>query len=117
MILGLFVIFLALFVILPLVGLALFSLVSTVVVGLVLGGLGRLVVPGRHPIGLFATMLSGLIGSILGSFAGHEIGTGHLATLLLEVGVAAVSVVGFTFVNRRRALGGYPAPPRIGPYR
>ena len=117
MILGLFLVFLALFVVLPLVGLALWSLVSTVIVGLVLGALGRLVVPGRHPIGMFATVLSGLVGSILGSFIGHEVGVGHLATLLLEVGVAAVAVVGFTVASHRRALPGYGTRPGVGPYR
>ena len=107
MILGLFVAFVVLFVVLPLVGLALWTLVSTAIVGLFFGALARLVVPGSQPIGALATILSGLIGSILGGFIGHEIGVGHLATVLLEIGVAAVAVAGFSSSQaRRRGLTG-----------
>jgi uncharacterized membrane protein YeaQ/YmgE (transglycosylase-associated protein family) len=106
-ILALFVAFVVLFVVLPLVGLALWTLVSTAIVGLFFGALARLVVPGSQPIGALATILSGLIGSILGGFIGHEIGVGHLATVLLEVGVAAVAVTGFSVTQaNRRGLGG-----------
>lgn len=115
MILALFVVFLVLFVVLPLAGLALWALVSTVVVGLVLGALARLVVPGTQPIGLLATVLSGLIGSILGGFIGHVIGVGHLATLLLEIGVAAVAVAGFTAADSRRGLAPGQRRGRVGP--
>lgn len=102
MILALFVAFLVLFVVLPLVGLALWTLVSTAIVGLFFGALARLVVPGTQPIGALATILSGLIGSILGGFIGHEIGVGHLATVLLEIGVAAVAVTAFSSTQARR---------------
>lgn len=82
-----------LFVVLPLVGLALWALVSTVIVGLVIGALGRLVVPGAQPIGFVATVGAGLCGSIVGGFLGsHVIHAGHLATVLLEIGVAAAVV-------------------------
>ena len=103
---ALFVAFVVLFVVLPLLGLALWTLVSTAIVGLILGALGRLILPGTHPIGAFATILSGLIGSILGGFVGHEIGVGHLATLLLEIGVSAVAVGTFSATAARRQLPG-----------
>ena len=107
MILALFVAFLVLFVVLPLVGLALWTLVSTAIVGLFFGALARLVVPGSQPIGALATILSGLIGSILGGFIGHEIGVGHLATVLLEIGVSALAVTAFSSTQaRRRGLAG-----------
>lgn len=107
MLLGLLVVFLVLFVVLPLVGLALWTLVSTAIVGLFFGALARLVLPGNQPIGALATILSGLIGSIIGGFIGHEIGVGHLATVLLEIGVSVVSVAGFSAVQaERRGLPG-----------
>lgn len=111
MILALFLVFLAAFVILPIVGLALWAFLSTVVVGLIIGGLGRLVVPGTQPIGLLATALAGLIGSILGAFVGyHVLGVGRIATFLLEVGFSAVVVAGFSY-SARHSLSGPDQPP------
>ena len=111
MILALFVAFIVLFVVLPLVGMAAFALISSVIVGLILGGVARLILPGRQNIGLVATCLAGLIGSIVGGFIGHHIlGVGHLATLLLEIGVAAVGVAGYS-ASHRPAVGGGNRPP------
>ncbi|MBO0693970.1 MAG: hypothetical protein J2P58_13785 [Acidimicrobiaceae bacterium] len=91
-----------LFVALPLVGMALWALLSVVVVGLIIGGLGRLVVPGRQRIGVLGTVASGLSGSILGGFIGqHVLSTGRILTVLLEVGIAAVVVVGLVGFQRR----------------
>jgi uncharacterized membrane protein YeaQ/YmgE (transglycosylase-associated protein family) len=92
-VLFLLLVLIALFVVLPLIGIALWAILSTIVVGLVLGGLGRLVVPGSQPIGFLRTVLSGLCGSIVGGFVGqHVLGLGWLATVLIEVGVAALLV-------------------------
>lgn len=92
MILALVVIFVVLFIALPLLGLAASALISVAIVGLVVGALGRLLVPGRQRIGLLATVLLGLVGSIVGSFLGHRVlGIGAFS-LLLEIGVAAVAV-------------------------
>jgi uncharacterized membrane protein YeaQ/YmgE (transglycosylase-associated protein family) len=62
--------------------------VSLVLVGLVIGGLGRLIVPGRNSIGLMATVLVGLAGSFVGSIIGAIFGLGFI-TIMLEIGVAA----------------------------
>jgi uncharacterized membrane protein YeaQ/YmgE (transglycosylase-associated protein family) len=101
MILVLFVILVALFVGLPLIGLALWALWTTIVVGLVIGALARLVVPGPQRIGFLATVMAGLSGSIVGGFLGqHVLGTGGFATLLLEIGVAALVVVALVRAGR-----------------
>jgi uncharacterized membrane protein YeaQ/YmgE (transglycosylase-associated protein family) len=93
MILVLFVIVLALFVGLPLIGLALWAFLTTIVVGLFVGALGRLIVPGPQRIGFLATLLTGLCGSIVGGFLGqHVLDVGGLTTFLLEIGVAAAVV-------------------------
>ena len=93
MVLGLFLILLILFVVFPLVGLAVGALISTVVVGLIIGALGRLVVPGRQRISLLATIFAGLIGAILGGYIGDRVlYVGGLATTLIEIGVSALVV-------------------------
>lgn len=38
------------------------------IIGLVAGGLARLMVPGRQPMGLLLTMVLGLVGSLIGGF-------------------------------------------------
>lgn len=38
------------------------------IIGLVAGGLARLLMPGRQPMGILMTMVLGLVGSMLGGF-------------------------------------------------
>ena len=110
-ILVLFIAFVVLFVVLPLVGMAAWALVSSAVVGLIFGGLARLVLPGRQNIGLIATCLAGLVGSIVGGFIGHHvIHVGHIATILLEIGVSAAAVAAYS-AQHRTAIGGGNRPP------
>jgi uncharacterized membrane protein YeaQ/YmgE (transglycosylase-associated protein family) len=107
MILVLAVILVALFVVLPLIGLALWAVVSTVIVGLVIGALARLVIPGAQPIGVLATVLAGLSGSIIGGFLGQHVwGIGHLGTILIEIVIAAVVVLGLSTAQRRQVPPG-----------
>ena len=41
-------------------------LISLFAVGLIAGGLARLIVPGRDPIGILGTALLGIVGSFVG---------------------------------------------------
>ncbi|GEM_PF-1006327 len=119
-ILALIAVVIILFVVLPLgAGLALSAIINAIVVGLVIGALGRLVIPGRQAIGLVATFCLGLIGAIVGRFIGHEIHINAILTTLVEIGVAAVLVAcyaGWGDWGRRRLGGrrnrGYLGPPR-----
>lgn len=107
MILALFVVLLALFVVFPLIGMALWALFTTIVVGLVLGALGRLVVPGRQRISLLATALAGIVGAVVGGFIGdHVLDVGGFATLLLEIGASALMVALMTAPRASRRLSG-----------
>jgi uncharacterized membrane protein YeaQ/YmgE (transglycosylase-associated protein family) len=63
-------------------------IVSLLVVGFVVGGLGRLVVPGPNPMGAGKTLGVGLIGAFVGSLIGGVLGLG-LFTIVLEVAAAA----------------------------
>lgn len=94
---------LVVFVVLPLLGLAVWLVISTVVVGLILGALGRLVVPGKQRIGIFVTILIGVTGSFVGSILGHVFGVGGLLTLLLQIGVSA-GLVALATTGGRRAI-------------
>lgn len=43
-----------------------FSFIGWLIIGLIAGGLARLLVPGRQPMGCFMTILLGLVGSVIG---------------------------------------------------
>jgi len=116
--LAIFAVLVILFVVLPLIGLAFWALISTIVVGLVLGCLGRLLVPGTQPIGFLATVGAGLCGSIIGGFVGQHLLHVHwFGTLLLQVAVAAVTVAVMARRTRRVAPPRPPGPPGAGPHR
>jgi len=46
-------------------------LVSMLIIGIIAGFLARLLVPGRDPMGFWATVLLGIIGSFIGGFLGY----------------------------------------------
>jgi uncharacterized membrane protein YeaQ/YmgE (transglycosylase-associated protein family) len=50
------------------------SIIWTLIVGLVVGALAKLVMPGRDPGGIIVTMLLGIAGSLIASFLGHALG-------------------------------------------
>ena len=77
---------------------------SLVIVGFVIGGLGRLVVPGPNPIGLWATLGFGLVGALVGGVIGAILGLG-VFSLVLEVAVSA-GLVYFTSGHARRLTSG-----------
>jgi uncharacterized membrane protein YeaQ/YmgE (transglycosylase-associated protein family) len=89
----LIVVLLVLLVVLPIVGWALWLLVSAALVGAIIGGLARLVLPGRQEIGIFSTIVIGWIGSLFGSLIGrHLFHVGGFLTVLIEIGLAAALV-------------------------
>jgi uncharacterized membrane protein YeaQ/YmgE (transglycosylase-associated protein family) len=64
------------------------------IVGLVIGGLGRLVASGRRETSLTATVLYGIAGSILGGVIGRDLlSVGWFGQFLTAVVVAAILVV------------------------
>jgi uncharacterized membrane protein YeaQ/YmgE (transglycosylase-associated protein family) len=92
-VLVLLVVLVVLLVVLPIVGWALWLIISAAFVGAIIGGLARLVIPGRQAIGVLTTIVIGWIGSLLGSLLGrHLFHVGTVLTVLCEIGVAAVLV-------------------------
>lgn len=73
-------------------------MIGFIVAGLVIGALARLVKPGKQNLGLLATLLLGLVGSIIGGLIAQLFGTGGIFELnilgfVLAV-VAAVLLIG-----------------------
>jgi uncharacterized membrane protein YeaQ/YmgE (transglycosylase-associated protein family) len=66
-------------------------LIWLIIGGLIIGGLGRLLVPGPNSIGLIRTALAGLAGSFLGGLvARYVIGLHYRNSLLLGFVLAVI---------------------------
>jgi uncharacterized membrane protein YeaQ/YmgE (transglycosylase-associated protein family) len=49
-------------------------LLWTALIGLIVGALAKLIMPGKDPGGIFVTMLIGIAGSFLGTWIGRMVG-------------------------------------------
>jgi uncharacterized membrane protein YeaQ/YmgE (transglycosylase-associated protein family) len=85
-----------------LVGLA-FSLLWLALTGLVVGALGRLVLPGRQNISLLATALVGIAASLLGGILANLFDVGWVIQFLVAVALAAIGITLFASSERRSA--------------
>jgi uncharacterized membrane protein YeaQ/YmgE (transglycosylase-associated protein family) len=85
-----------------LIGLA-FSLLWLALTGLVIGALGRLVLPGRQAIGLLATALVGIAASLLGGILADAFDAGWIIQFLVAVALAAVGITLFASTERSRS--------------
>ena len=73
------------------------SILYYLLIGLVIGALGRLVLPGREKIGLLGTALIGLGGGAIGGAVGNVLSVGGFLELAFSVAAAALllGVLGF----------------------
>jgi uncharacterized membrane protein YeaQ/YmgE (transglycosylase-associated protein family) len=81
------------------------SLIWMIVVGLIVGALAKLVMPGRDPGGIIVTILLGIGGSVLAGLIGRAVGwytagepTGFIASLIGAVIILAIyrAIIGRT---------------------
>jgi uncharacterized membrane protein YeaQ/YmgE (transglycosylase-associated protein family) len=73
-------------------------IIAWLLIGLVVGGLARLIVPGRQHIGLILTILIGIVAALLGGIITTAlIGAGHtVITFIVALIAAALLVSAFT---------------------
>jgi uncharacterized membrane protein YeaQ/YmgE (transglycosylase-associated protein family) len=69
-----------------------------ILIGLVVGAVARLVIPGRQHIGILLTILIGIVAAIVGGIlTAALLGAGHtLITFIVAVVLAALAVSAFT---------------------
>ena len=84
-----------------LVGLA-FELFWLAVTGIVIGALGRLVLPGRQEVGLLTTALVGIAASLLGGILADLFDAGWIVRLLVAVALAAIGITLVSSADRGR---------------
>jgi uncharacterized membrane protein YeaQ/YmgE (transglycosylase-associated protein family) len=84
------------------------TIIGAIVVGLIVGGLARLVMPGKQNIGVIATIILGAIGSFLGTWVSYKLGysnqNGGFKIIPFLVGIifAVVLIAGYLGITGRR---------------
>jgi len=78
-------------------------IISAIVVGLIVGALGRLVVPGRQDMSIWLTIAIGIVAALIGSLIASALGVGDTRgidwiKLIIQVALAAAGVA--LFVGR-----------------
>jgi uncharacterized membrane protein YeaQ/YmgE (transglycosylase-associated protein family) len=82
------------------------DVIFIVVVGLVIGALGRLAVPGRDPMPIWLTLVIGLIGAFLGGAIAVSLGFGGGGIFVISVLVATLIVIAYRRFVLKRPLTG-----------
>jgi uncharacterized membrane protein YeaQ/YmgE (transglycosylase-associated protein family) len=84
-----------------------FGLLWTLIIGLIVGALAKLIMPGKDPGGIWITMALGIVGSFVGTWLGRLVGhygpqdkAGFLMSL-----VGALIVLAVYHFFKRRAAG------------
>lgn len=85
------------------------GIISAIVVGLIIGALGRLFAPGRQRISILLTIVIGIVAALLGTWIAQNIGVEvtegiDWIELVLQIGLAVIGVMiaARTMGSRRR---------------
>jgi uncharacterized membrane protein YeaQ/YmgE (transglycosylase-associated protein family) len=84
------------------------AIVVWLLIGLVVGGLAHLLVPGRQRIGIILTVLFGIVGALVGGLVTFAIlGAGHfIITFIVSLIVAALLISAVSHPRGRRYVYG-----------
>ena len=87
------------------------SIITAILVGIVVGVLGRLALPGKQPIGMLVTILVGIVAAFIGTAIARALGIPTVTNgidwleLLVQVIVAAIGVALVAALMGRRRTG------------
>jgi uncharacterized membrane protein YeaQ/YmgE (transglycosylase-associated protein family) len=92
------------------------GIITALIIGLIIGALGRLVLPGRQKISIWLTLLIGVVAALLGTLLASLIGVDDTKgidwiELALQVALAAggVALVTGAGISSIRGIGGRKA--------
>jgi uncharacterized membrane protein YeaQ/YmgE (transglycosylase-associated protein family) len=84
------------------------SLIWTLIIGVVIGAIAKLLMPGKDPGGFWVTMLLGIAGAFVGTFLGRAMGlyaadqsAGFIASI---VGAVILLAIYRLFTRRKAAI-------------
>jgi uncharacterized membrane protein YeaQ/YmgE (transglycosylase-associated protein family) len=78
------------------------GIISAIIVGAIIGGLGRLVIRGKQNISLLMTVVIGIVAALIGTFLAVRFGVGGWIEFFIQVALAAVGVSLYTGGGRGR---------------
>ena len=83
------------------------GIITAIVIGLVIGALGRLVVPGKHNIPIWLTILIGIVAALVGTIIAAALGVAETRgidwiEIAIQVALAAIGVSVFAGIRGRR---------------
>ena len=84
------------------------GIISAILIGIVVGVIGRLLVPGKQPIGMLITILVGIVSAFIGTAIARALGIPTATSgidwleLLVQVVVAAIGVARVSAIMGRR---------------
>lgn len=90
------------------------TIIGAVVVGLIVGALARLIMPGKRSIGVIMTVLLGALGSFLGTWITYKLGYSNsnggfeFIPFLVGIVVAVVLIAIYVGVTGRRNTASRP---------
>ena len=84
------------------------GIITAIIIGAIIGALGRLVLPGRQPIGILLTIGVGIVAAIIGTAIAQEVGVATTdgvdwIELVFQIALAAVGVGAVAALRRGRA--------------
>jgi uncharacterized membrane protein YeaQ/YmgE (transglycosylase-associated protein family) len=82
------------------------AIIGTLIIGLVIGVVAKLLMPGRDPGGCIITMLLGVAGSFVASYLGEKMGwyeQGHAAGFIASVIGAMLLLLLYRLIAPRRS--------------
>jgi uncharacterized membrane protein YeaQ/YmgE (transglycosylase-associated protein family) len=85
------------------------GIISAIIIGLIIGALGRLVVPGRQSIPIWLTIVIGIVAALIGTAIAGALGVADTRgidwiELIIQVVLAAVGVYVAARLYSRRAV-------------
>ncbi|GAB4061576.1 GlsB/YeaQ/YmgE family stress response membrane protein [Catellatospora paridis] len=85
------------------------GIISALIVGLIVGALGRLVVPGRQSLPIWLTIVVGIVAALIGTALAQAVGVAvtdgiDWIELVFQVGLAALGVALLAGVRGRSAV-------------
>lgn len=83
-----------------------FSLLWEAIIGLIVGAVAKLLMPGKEPGGIWITMALGIAGSILATYLGQMVGwyrAGQTAGFIMSIAGAILLLILYRLIRGRLA--------------
>lgn len=85
------------------------GIIAAIIIGLIIGSLGRLVVPGRQRIPIWLTILIGIVAALIGTAIAGAVGVANTRgidwiELIIQIALAAIGVSLAAGMRGRRSI-------------